>query len=382
MEGEGKKDFFRVAQTTTAPTMNSSLEERLLASKEEAVSLMESARCEISEGQAMAAGNAELNGSELTKKAPLRRSRRLQSLDVARGVTIALMIFVDYVGDSWEYIDHTPWDGVRLADFVMPSFDLIVGFAVAFSMRHGRLKAERGAQEAAGLHRAAAANTDDDVAARIGAGLASELSEAAAAAAALDLRAKKWAMLRAAMWRAGKLFLLGVWTQSGTDWPTLDLKQFRVMGILQRVALCYAITAAAEILLPEVQVSSSFTRNRHLKLLAMRAYHWLLMAALVGLWCALVYGVQVPNDGFFAFDAHHQHHHQHLNQSASGEGSDDPYEASPYPCERGSLAPQCNAAAWIDGLILGKRHMYFPHNGGSCSGKVKTDFPGTIGIGI
>ena len=140
------------------------------------------------------------------------------------------------------------------------------------------------------------------------------------------------------------------------------------MGILQRVALCYAIAAAAEILLPEVQVSSSFTRNRHLKLLAMRAYHWLLMAALVGLWCAVVYGVQVPNDGFFAFDAHHQHHHQHLNQSASGEGSD-PYEASPYPCKRGSLSPQCNAAAWIDGLILGKRHMYFPHNGGSCGGK-------------
>ena len=77
------------------------------------------------------------------------RARRLQSLDVARGVTIALMIFVDHAGDSWEHVDHTPWDGVRLADFVMPSFDVIVGVAVAFSVRQGRLKVPHGASMAA-----------------------------------------------------------------------------------------------------------------------------------------------------------------------------------------------------------------------------------------
>ena len=32
---------------------------------------------------------------------PARACLSLQSLDVARGVTIALMIFVDNVGDSW-----------------------------------------------------------------------------------------------------------------------------------------------------------------------------------------------------------------------------------------------------------------------------------------
>jgi heparan-alpha-glucosaminide N-acetyltransferase len=52
--------------------------------------------------------------------APRKSSQRLQSLDVARGVTIALMIFVDNVGDTWPHVDHTPWNGIRLADFVMP----------------------------------------------------------------------------------------------------------------------------------------------------------------------------------------------------------------------------------------------------------------------
>ena len=66
---------------------------------------------------------------------PRRSSPRLTSLDTARGLTIALMIAVDNMGDSWPHIDHSPWNGIRLADFVMPSFDVIVGVAVAFSMK-------------------------------------------------------------------------------------------------------------------------------------------------------------------------------------------------------------------------------------------------------
>jgi predicted acyltransferase len=102
------------------------------------------------------------------------KSRRLKSLDVARGMTIALMIFVDNVGDSWPHVDHTPWNGLRLADFVMPSFDVIVGIAVVLSMKHGRLNADA-----------------------------------------------KRTMFVAALKRSAKLFLLGVWTQAGTDFPTV-----------------------------------------------------------------------------------------------------------------------------------------------------------------
>jgi len=56
--------------------------------------------------------------SELHLVAP-RKSPRLQSLDVFRGLTVAWMIFVDNAGDAFPEIDHSPWDGVALADFVM-----------------------------------------------------------------------------------------------------------------------------------------------------------------------------------------------------------------------------------------------------------------------
>jgi hypothetical protein len=56
--------------------------------------------------------------------------QRVQSLDVFRGFNIALMIFVDMVGSSFPSIHHSPWDGIRLADFVMPFFDFMV------SVRH------------------------------------------------------------------------------------------------------------------------------------------------------------------------------------------------------------------------------------------------------
>ena len=64
-----------------------------------------------------------------------RKSERLVSLDVFRGITIALMIFVDFCGESTPSIDHSPWDGVKLADFVMPSFDFIVGISLVKSMQ-------------------------------------------------------------------------------------------------------------------------------------------------------------------------------------------------------------------------------------------------------
>ena len=54
---------------------------------------------------------------------PVRKKPpRLQSLDVFRGLTIAWMILVDNAGDAFPEIDHCPWNGVALADFVMPWF--------------------------------------------------------------------------------------------------------------------------------------------------------------------------------------------------------------------------------------------------------------------
>lgn len=46
-------------------------------------------------------------------------------------------------------------------------------------------------------------------------------------------------------------------TQAGTDFPTYDLKHLRIMGILQRVSLCYLVVAVSEIMLPKTSPPKS-----------------------------------------------------------------------------------------------------------------------------
>ena len=54
---------------------------------------------------------------------PIKKKERLLCLDAVRGLNVMLMIFVDNVGSRWNsWIDHSPWDVIHLADFVMPLF--------------------------------------------------------------------------------------------------------------------------------------------------------------------------------------------------------------------------------------------------------------------
>ena len=61
-------------------------------------------------------------------------SCRLRFLDIARGCTVALMLFVNHAGHGTTWIAHATWDGVHLADLVMPCFLLLVGVSVALSL--------------------------------------------------------------------------------------------------------------------------------------------------------------------------------------------------------------------------------------------------------
>ncbi|KAF5741549.1 hypothetical protein HS088_TW10G00549 [Tripterygium wilfordii] len=61
--------------------------------------------------------------------------QRLVSLDVFRGLTIALMILVDDAGGDIPSINHSPWFGVTLADFVMPFFLFGVGISICLAFK-------------------------------------------------------------------------------------------------------------------------------------------------------------------------------------------------------------------------------------------------------
>jgi len=63
-------------------------------------------------------------------------SQRLLSLDVLRGLDVALMILVnDPGGRSYYQLDHAPWDGCTLTDLVFPTFLFMVGVSIVFAFR-------------------------------------------------------------------------------------------------------------------------------------------------------------------------------------------------------------------------------------------------------
>lgn len=45
------------------------------------------------------------------------------------------MIFVDHLGGIFPSISHSPWNGVNIADFVMPFFLFIVGVSLALALK-------------------------------------------------------------------------------------------------------------------------------------------------------------------------------------------------------------------------------------------------------
>ena len=48
---------------------------------------------------------------------------------------LQLMIIVDDAGSFLPAMNHSPWDGVTVADFVMPFFLFIVGVALALAYK-------------------------------------------------------------------------------------------------------------------------------------------------------------------------------------------------------------------------------------------------------
>jgi predicted acyltransferase len=121
--------------------------------------------------------------------------QRFLALDVMRGLTLALMILVNTPG-SWEFVYapllHADWHGATPTDFVFPFFMFIVGSAMYFSVR--------------GLSKLTFAD-----------------------------QSKK--ILR----RAALMFVIGVLLSA---FPfTHNLEQWRVMGVLQRIAIAYAFAS-------------------------------------------------------------------------------------------------------------------------------------------
>lgn len=73
---------------------------------------------------------------------PETKNTRLVSLDVFRGITVALMILVNSPGNqtSYPWLEHSVWNGCTLADLVFPFFIFIVGVSVAMTLSKAKQK--------------------------------------------------------------------------------------------------------------------------------------------------------------------------------------------------------------------------------------------------
>lgn len=123
-------------------------------------------------------------------------SGRILSLDVFRGLTMALMVLVNGQGTRTIYpiLDHAAWNGCTLADLVFPSFLFIVGVTAVISLKRQKINN-------------------------------------------INLPEVYWNIFK----RSVLLFLFGLFLNA---FPLhFDFANIRVYGILQRIAICYFICA-------------------------------------------------------------------------------------------------------------------------------------------
>ncbi len=122
----------------------------------------------------------------------MKTNQRLISLDAFRGFTIAAMILVNNPG-SWSHVYapllHKPWNGITPTDLIFPFFIFIVGvsIALAYSKR-------------------------------------------------MDAGSPKGEMVRKIIWRAVKIFGVGIFLNL---YPEFDFAGLRVAGVLQRIAIVF-----------------------------------------------------------------------------------------------------------------------------------------------
>ncbi|TKY52480.1 Heparan-alpha-glucosaminide N-acetyltransferase [Spatholobus suberectus] len=222
-------------------------------------------------------------------------NQRLASLDVFRGLTVALMILVDNVGRAFPSLNHSPWFGVTLADFVMPFFLFVVGVSIGLVFKKVSRKPN----------------------------------------------ATKKVILRTI-----KLFLLGLLLQGGYFHGRgkltygVDLSKIRWLGVLQRISIGYFLASISEIWL----VNHNILVDSPAAFVKKYSFQWMFSILLCSVYLCLLYGLYVPN-WKFKYSNLLWSSHLPVIQNVH--------------CEvRGSLEPPCNAVGFIDRLILGEDHMY------------------------
>lgn len=133
---------------------------------------------------------------------------RISSIDALRGLTVAAMLLVNDAGDwshVYPWLEHAEWHGATPADFIFPFFMLIVGISIQLAL-----------------------------------------------GAKIDARAPAAPMARAVLIRGARIFVLGL-ALHGAAALLLHGRDFRLLGVLQRIGICFAGAGLLAIYVPRAQ---------------------------------------------------------------------------------------------------------------------------------
>jgi heparan-alpha-glucosaminide N-acetyltransferase len=168
-------------------------------------------------------------------------SQRVKSLDTFRGITLSIMIFANAGGGAYVLLDHSPWNGLQLADLLFPWFIWMMGFSMAISYESQRKKGF-----------------------------------------------SKRNMMEKVLMRTFKLAFLGLMS-SNFGKPFNDL---RIPGVLMRFGVSYFFISLIIIFVPRKEVSDS--SDDKYKVLVQHTYEYIVVLLIIITWLSITFGLSVP----------------------------------------------------------------------------------------
>nr|XP_022916136.1 heparan-alpha-glucosaminide N-acetyltransferase [Onthophagus taurus]XP_022916137.1 heparan-alpha-glucosaminide N-acetyltransferase [Onthophagus taurus]XP_022916138.1 heparan-alpha-glucosaminide N-acetyltransferase [Onthophagus taurus] len=173
---------------------------------------------------------------------PVTTKERLKSLDTFRGISIVLMIFVNYGGGGYVFTDHAVWNGLQVADLVFPWFLWIMGVCIPISIR-----------------------------------------------SVLKKETPKGTAFLNILRRSCTLFAIGLFLGSGTN-----LEKLRIFGVLQRFGICYLVVATMCLFLMEVDYAEFDRKWKNYFSEILHTYKmWIIILIILIIYCLVIFLVEI-----------------------------------------------------------------------------------------
>ncbi|KFO07002.1 Heparan-alpha-glucosaminide N-acetyltransferase, partial [Balearica regulorum gibbericeps] len=176
--------------------------------------------------------------------------QRLRSLDTFRGLSLIIMVFVNYGGGKYWFFKHESWNGLTVADLVFPWFVFIMGTSISLSL-----------------------------------------------SSMLRWGNSKQKVLGKILWRSFLLIMLGIivvnpnYCLGPLSWDNL-----RIPGVLQRLGFTYLVVAALELLFTRAGAETGTLETPCLALQDILPYwpQWIFILMLEVIWLCLTFLLPVP----------------------------------------------------------------------------------------